>query len=692
MMIKNRKNKRMKKIIAAAGFVILFFSLLSAGNSVMNINQEWNPSDSTKLAPKPVYSEEARLIVRILDAFHYKPIGLNDSLSSVILDEYIKALDNNKSYFLASDIEGFEKYRFEIDDLTKDGDVKPAYYIYNTFYERFNERMQYVKDSLVSKSFNFDVEESYNSDRSDKEWAQDREQLNEVWRKVVKSQALSLKLSGKTDDELQDILKKRYDRFSRSFSQNNPQDIFELFMNTLTGTYDPHTNYFSPSTSDKFKQSMSLSLEGIGARLQTEYDFTKVVQVLPGGPADKSNGIQQGDRIIGVAQGEDGEMVDVVGWRIDDVVGLIKGPKGTTVKLELLPAETGVDGPSKILSLVRDKIKLEDQRAKKEIIPIEKEGKLYKMGVITIPTFYMDFEAYRNGDPDYTSTTRDVKKLISELQESRVDGVLIDLRNNGGGSLAEAIDLTGLFIDEGPVVQIRNKSNKIEVGTDDDTKFLYSGPLTVLINRFSASASEIFAGAIQDYGRGLIVGEQTFGKGTVQSMVDLAKYLPESDKEEVGQLKLTLQKFYRITGSSTQHQGVSPDVELPSAFSGEQFGESSNPSALPWDRIKATDYTPTTNVNQQLISEIRNEHLKRMKTDPNLISLVDETNELRKNLKDNTISLNYSVRKKEMEKSSTVSKNTSVDIEDTSDDSEKIKDKVLQEGLTILATVIRATV
>lgn len=682
----------MKKIIVAAGSIILFFSMLSAGNSVININQEWDSSDTTKLTPKPIYADEARLIVRILDAFHYKPIELNDSLSSVILEEYIKALDNNKSYFLASDIEDFEKYRFTIDDLTKAGDIKPAYDIYNKFKQRFNERMQYVQDTLVNTSFDFEVEESYDTDRSDNEWAEDRDQLNEVWRKVVKNQALSLKLSGKSDDELQDIVRKRYDRFSKSFNHNNPQDIFELFMNTLTSTYDPHTNYFSPVTSDKFKQSMSLSLEGIGARLQTENDFTKVVQVLPGGPADKSNSIQQGDRIIGVAQGEDGEMVDVIGWRIDDVVGLIKGPKGTTVKLELLPAETGVNGPSKTLTLVRDKIKLEDQQAKKEIIPIEKDGKHYKMGIISIPTFYMDFEAYQKGDPDYTSTTRDVKKLITELQEANVDGVLIDLRNNGGGSLAEAIDLTGLFIDEGPVVQIRNKSNKIEVGTDDDREFLYSGPLTVLINRFSASASEIFAGAIQDYGRGLIVGEQTFGKGTVQSMVDLAKYLPDSDHEEVGQLKLTLQKFYRVTGSSTQHQGVSPDVELPSAFSAEQFGESANPAALPWDRIKATHYKPTTNINQTLISEIKHEHLKRMQTDPNLISLIEETDELRENLQNSVISLNYSTRKEEMEKNNAISGNISVDIENTTDDSKKVKDKVLQEGLHILATVIRATV
>lgn len=680
----------MKKTLAVMGTLLLFVSLLSAGTSVMTSPEEVL-ADSLDLQPKQVYSDEARLVVRILDAFHYKSIGLDDSLSSVIFDDYLEALDNNKSYFLASDIQNFERFRYQIDDLTKAGKLDPAYEIYNVFQKRFNERLQFVQDSLITYDFNYNLKESYDVDRSDDEWATSRNQLNDIWRKSVKNQALSLKISGKTNEEIVDIISKRYERFQKSFNQNNAEDVFELYMNALTSAYDPHTNYFSPISSDRFNQRMKLSLEGIGARLQTENDFTKVVQVLPGGPADKSDLVHEGDRIVGVAQGEDGEMVDVVGWRIDDVVNLIKGPKGTTVRLEILPVENGVNGPSKVITLVREKINLEDQKAKKEVISYEKNGKDYKMGVISIPSFYMDFEAYQKGDPNYTSTTRDVKRLISELQEEDIDGLMIDLRNNGGGSLTEAIDLTGLFIDEGPVVQVRSKSNNIEVGADQDREQLYDGPLTVLINRFSASASEIFAGAIQDYNRGIIIGEQSFGKGTVQSIVDLGKYLPDND-EEVGQLKLTLQKFYRVTGSSTQHKGVTPDIELPSAFSAEEFGESSNMSALPWDQIKATNYEPVRSIDRRLIQELNSEYQQRIKTDPNLISLLEEVSELKHNLENDLISLNIEERRAELNKvddaNKVLNEGEEIDIENKGRAQSDITDKILREGLYILATVV----
>lgn len=676
-----------------ATVMILIFSLISAGSSVIYDFTD-SPADTTRLMPKEIYSDEARLVIRILENFHYKDIDLNDSLSSVILDDYIKALDNNKSYFTASDIEEFEKYRYLIDDYTKAGNVEPAFVIYEVFNDRLKERMKFVNDSLMGMNYDFTVDESYDTDRSDNQWAEDRQQLNEIWRKIVKSQFLSLTLSGKEDKDIRETIGKRYERFSKSMSQNTSEDVFEVYMNTITSAYDPHTNYFSPRTSDRFKQSMSLSLEGIGARLQTENDFTKVVQIIPGGPADKSNSIHEGDRIVGVAQGQDGEMVDVIGWRIDDVVSLIKGPKGTKVRLEVLPAETGIDGPSREISLVREKIKLEDQRAQKEVLSIVKDGKKFKLGVIDIPTFYMDFDAYRAGEKDYTSTTRDVKKLVKELQEQQVDGILIDLRNNGGGSLAEAIELTGLFIEEGPVVQVRNKNNKIEIGTDDDPEKIYSGPLTVLINRFSASASEIFAGAIQDYGRGVVVGEQTFGKGTVQSIVDLAKYIPDSEEEKVGQLKLTLQKFYRVTGSSTQHLGVTPDIELPSAFSANEFGESSNASALAWDQIEATPFNSAKDVTTKLINEIKSNYQNRMKTDPNLISLVEETVAFKNNLNRDEISLNLEERKAQMKiaenKSNVMPDETSVDLEEKAENAKVIEDKVLKEGLLILAEIVEA--
>ncbi len=471
-----------------------------------------------------------------------------------------------------------------------------------------------------------------------------------------------------------------------------------MYMNTITESYDPHTNYFSPKAADLFKQQMSLSLEGIGARLQTENDYTKVAEVISGGPAEKSKLIKAGDRIIGVAQGNEGEVVDVIGWRIDEVVKLIKGPKGTTVRLEILPAETGITGPSKVITLIRDKIKLEDQRAKKTVIDHRVNGKDLKFGVITLPSFYMDFEAYQKGDPNYTSTTRDVKRLIEELKADKVDGLALDLRNNGGGSLAEAIDLTGLFIKEGPVVQVKNSANKIEVGNDDDSSIAYSGPLIVLTNRFSASASEIFAGAIQDYHRGVIVGESTYGKGTVQTVVDLNRFI-KNPEDKLGELKITFQKFYRVTGSSTQHKGVTPDLELPTALDSEQFGESSNLSALPWDEIKGTLYKKTPLVDDRTVANLNKLYQDRLKTDVRLERFVEETDEIRKSYKETRISLNEATRKietEEAEKKKAANDKLNTKIvgkeSDNSSDLQDVDDEYLREGLLVLGDLVTSRI
>ncbi|MEQ8926399.1 MAG: PDZ domain-containing protein, partial [Fulvivirga sp.] len=377
------------------------------------------------LKPKIYFGDEARLAVQILDTYHYRKISLNDSLSAVILNDYIETLDNNKSYFLESDIAEFQEYSTQLDDLTKEGNVFPAYTIYERFKQRFDERMAYVYGTLLTYEFDFTIDEYYDTDRSNDEYAKTTEELNELWRKVLKSQVLSLKLNGKADSSINKTITTRYDRFKKAISQYNSEDIFELYLNTIAEAYDPHSNYFSPKTSDRFQQNMSLSLEGIGARLQTDNDFTKVVEILPGGPAMKSDLIHPDDRIVGVAQGEEGEMVDVIGWRIDDVVELIKGPKGTTVRLEIIPAESGVYGASKTISLVRDKIKLEDMQAKAEVVPVTRNGREYSFGVITLPSFYMDFEAYQKGDVNYNSTTRDVKRLIEELKGENIDGLMI---------------------------------------------------------------------------------------------------------------------------------------------------------------------------------------------------------------------------------------------------------------------------
>src|SRR5882762_8699518 len=604
--------------------------------------------DTTLFKPKPVYGREARVISYILDTYHYRKISLNDSLSAAILQQYVNELDNSKIYFLASDIQSFDKYKSTIDDLTRKEDVSPAYEIYKVFSKRYAERMDYVYKNLIGKDFDYTIDEYYDNDRDKAPWPRTTEELNDIWRKVIKSQALSLKLAGKKQEEINDVLRKRYDRFAKAFNQFNAEDVFNIYMNSITEAYDPHTNYLSPKASDLFKQSMSLSLEGIGASLQLDNEYTKVARILPGGDADKSGKLHANDFIIGVAQGKDGEMVDVIGWRLDDVVKLIKGPKGTIVRLVIFPAATGINGPSQEITLVRDKIKLEDQAAKKNVIRYQAGGKEMKLGLITLPSFYMDFDEYQKGNPDYRSTTRDVKKLIGELKTEGIDGLVMDLRNNGGGSLMEAIDLTGLFIKDGPVVQVRSSNNQVQVGEDDDKSIAYSGPLVVLTNRFSASASEIFAGAIQDYHRGVIAGESTYGKGTVQRVQDLKPVMNEKN-QPVGELKYTFQKFYRVSGSSTQHKGVEPDVKLPTPLDAKQYGESANLNALPWDVIGAAAFQKTPDINDKLIASLSKSYNSRVKHDQSLKNFITDTEDLRKGLHQTSISLNEAKRKKQME-------------------------------------------
>ncbi len=651
------------------------------------------PVDTVTLKPKKVYGKEAKVISYLLDNYHFRKIGFTDSLSSVVFDAYLSELDPSRTYFLESDIKSFEPFRFKIDDLVHQENVEVAFSIYKVFKERYMAQMDYVLKTLVSKDFDYSVEEFYDSERDNIPWPKTEAEVNEVWRKIIKSQALSLKLSGKKPEEISQTLKSRFERFQKTIIQFNSEDVFSIFMNAITESYDPHTNYLSPKASDLFKQSMSLSLEGIGARLQTENDYTKVFEIIPGGPAEKSNKIHVNDLIIGVAQGDAGEMVDVIGWRVDDVVKLIKGPKGTVVRLQILPATTGLSGAPETVRMVREKIKLEDQAAKKSLMHYQQGSKDVKMGVITLPSFYMDFEAFQKNDPNFKSTTKDVKRLIKELQSENIDGLVIDLRNNGGGSLSEAIDLTGLFIKNGPVVQVKSSDNRVEVGMDDDNEVAYSGPLVVLTNRFSASASEIFAGAIQDYNRGVIVGESTFGKGTVQTVLNLKPYVP-STSDAVGELKLTYQKFYRVSGSSTQHKGVTPDILLPAAYDADKFGESSSLTALPWDVIKKASYQKVPYVNEKLLAQVRKSYQTRANQDPKLKQYYEDVNELRFNISQTRVSLNESVRRKEMEeaelKKSKYSKlDTKIKNKETgTDDLSSMQDEFLREGLLILTELI----
>ncbi|HYQ37724.1 MAG TPA: carboxy terminal-processing peptidase [Pseudomonas sp.] len=546
-------------------------------------------------------------VVELLKRHHYNKPPLDDARSAQIFDAYLKSLDPARSYFTAADIADFEPWRYRFDDFLKSGELQPGFVIYKRQLERMQERLEFALALLgqgVDK-LDFTQDETLETNREKAPWAADSKALDELWRKRVKDEVLRLKLAGKEPKAIQELLTKRYKNQLARLAQTRSEDIFQAYLNAFTQTYDPHTNYLSPENAENFDINMSLSLEGIGAVLQSDNEHVKVVRLVPGGPAEKSKQLKPADRIVGVAQ-DDKEMVDVIGWRLDEVVKLIRGAKGSVVRLEVIPASNAAnDQTTKVVSLTREAVKLEDQAAKKSVLSLDHDGHHYKLGVIEVPAFYLDFKAYRGGDPNYKSTTRDVRKLLAELKQEKVDGVVIDLRNNGGGSLQEATELTGLFIDKGPTVLVRNSDGRVDVLADEDSGTYYNGPLAVLVNRLSASASEIFAGAMQDYHRALILGGQTFGKGTVQTIQPLNH----------GELKLTLAKFYRVSGQSTQHQGVLPDIDYPAVVDTKEIGESALPAAMPWDRI-APAIKPASDPFRPFLAELKARHEARTAKDP----------------------------------------------------------------------------
>jgi carboxyl-terminal processing protease len=574
-------------------------------------------------AQAPAFSEnQSKTTVEIVDKLstrHYRNLPLDDQLSSQYFDQLLDSLDPAKSYLLASDIAEFEKLRTEMDDLLRNGNLEPGFMIFSRYNNRAEDRLNWIIGRLADKDFLFDFskKESLNIDTEQLSWPENEKAADELWRKRLKSNVLSLKLSGKTEAEAKETLHRRYGNQLKRLQQQDSEDIFEALINALTLLYDPHTNYLSPRTRENFNISMSLSLEGIGAVLQTEDEHTKVVRLITAGPADKQGMLKPADRIVAVGQGDDGELVDVVGWRLDEVVELIRGPKNTVVRLTVIPSDAVDDSINKTIRINRGKVKLEEQAAKKAVIELTDGEDVFKLGVIHVPAFYIDFAAYRRGDPDFKSTTRDVFNLLSELEQEGIDGLILDLRNNGGGSLQEATTLTDLFIDPGPVVQIRQANQPISRHSRSRKPALYRGPMVVLINRLSASASEIFAGAIQDYQRGLIIGSQSFGKGTVQSLTPVYE----------GELKITESKFYRVSGDSTQHRGVVPDIELPSLVDPADVGESTYDNALPWDQIHEVPHEKYYDFSG-FIHELKQRHQTRADKDPDLIYLVDQVKSL----------------------------------------------------------------
>jgi carboxyl-terminal processing protease len=556
------------------------------------------------------------------------------------MDKFIDGLDGQRSYFLASDIAEFESHRLRFDDMIRTGDIEPAYLIFARYQQRNRERVQHAL-ALLDREPDFALNESFEFDRESAPWAKDSAELDELWRKRVKNDAISLLLTNKSWAEARDVLRTRYERVLKRADQVKPEEVFELFLNAYARTFDPHSSYFSPRNSEEYKIQMSLNYEGIGASLQLVDEYVTIMNLIEGGPAAAAGTLKINDRITAVGQGRDGSMTDVVGWRIDDVVQLIRGKGGTPVRLQILPAGAAPGSPEKTVEFMRGKVTLEAQAAKKELKTFRRGEREYKVGVINVPGFYSDYDAQRAGEKDYRSTTRDVRKLIDELKKEGVDSIVMDLRGNGGGFLPEAQSLTGLFIDRGPVVQVQFSGGDKEVLDDDQSGVAYDGPLVVLIDRFSASASEIFAGAIQDYGRGVVVGQRSFGKGTVQNLVPLSRW---SARPINGQLTVTIGKFYRVTGESTQHRGVEPDVTLASPISLADIGESSLDDALPWDRIQAAGFGQPGQLAPS-IAKLVTEENARQRRDPDYRWWLADIAAVEKLRSQKSLSLNIETRK-----------------------------------------------
>jgi len=606
-------NTRILQTIAA-------LALLAPAVVPVNAQQDGTDVRAQALSPTTEQRFTTRLASRFLSSYHYAAEELDDELSARIFEQYLERLDPNRMYFLEQDIDQLDRYRHRLDDALRAAEIEPAFEIFAIYRERLEQRIEHAR-ALLENDFDFTVDEEYQFDRSDSPWAASADELDEIWRKRVKNDWLGLKLAERETDDIRETLDERYARILKRVDDFNADDVFQFFMNAYANAIEPHSSYMSPRLAENFEISMKLSLDGIGALLSSQNEYVEVAEVVPGGPADLDGRLEAGDRIVGVAQGEK-QFVDVVGWRLDDVVDLIRGERETLVRLEILPAETGIKGPPEIIEIVRNEVKLEEQAAQASVEEIETGDGTRKIGIIDVPVFYVDFKGRSRNEPDYRSSTRDVRKLINELRAEGVDGLVIDLRGNGGGALIEATTMTGLFIDTGPIVQVRDANGRVSVEEDREPGTAWDGPLAVLVNRSSASASEIFAAAIQDYGRGIILGEPTFGKGTVQNLFNLDNYMTDDDKK-LGQIKLTMAKFFRVDGGSTQLRGVTPDITLPSYGDPEEYGEASLDHAMEWSRIEQTEFQPIADLSP-LVPQARDRHMARRQSDEELKGLIED--------------------------------------------------------------------
>ena len=686
--------------------ILFLLSFISVGGWAQNStpNYSYDP-----LSPDSLQFEIQTRVAKFLNDYHFKKFKLDDTLSSHVFNNYLESIDGGKLYFTKADIDNFEKYRFTLDDAMIAGNLDAAFDIFNVYRSKYKSRANYISNYLATP-INYNTDEVVNVDREKVNWAKNDQELDREWDKILLNQAISLKLSGKTDSAIVATLKGRYSMMEKRTAGFKSDNAFHFFMNAFTEYLDPHTAYMIPSAADQFNISMSQSIEGIGATLTNDGDYVVIKNIVPGGPLFKSGEGNVEDYIVAVAQGDDGEFQDIIGWLTDDAIKLIRGKKGSVVQLKLLASTAPSGSKPRTIRLVRDKINIEEAVAKGTIVDLKQDKKTYKIGVVDIPMFYRDFEASRRGG-DFQSTTADVKKILEDFNKEKVDGVLVDLRNNGGGSLIEAIDLTGLFIKSGPVVQRKSSIGQSSVESDNDKSVTYSGPLLVLQNRFSASASEIFAGAIQDYERGLIVGENSFGKGTVQQLVDLDSYfarlagsrsngpspgvanrsnsviLGNSSMLGHGQLKFTSEKFYRVTGSSTQLKGVSADIVLPSPFDAEEIGEAGYKTALPYDQVKPVSFTKTGIITADVIKKLTEKYKKRLNSEENLIELLADIEEYKVQKEIKEFSLNYQVRKKEMDEAENNRKSIKK-LKKSTKEEDKENDVYLLESERILGDLI----
>lgn len=619
----------------------IFLTLIVAIVALPVASAPVTPAISLSKSDLHAQARKAQLIGELLSEFHYRTLDIDKDMAAQALQAYLDTIDRERYYLLQQDIDEFQRSADLLNGELKKGNLSTGYRIFERYQQRVDERAKFAAD-LLEKPLDLTSEERIETDRSEAPWAADSNALDELWTKRVKHDALTLLMAGQEWPKVQEILNKRYTRLATTAANYSDEEIFQTYINAWAQLFDPHTQYMSPRLSENFDIQMRLSLEGIGAMLRSENDFVEVVELVKGGPAALEGQLQPGDRIIGVGEGEDGEISDVVGWRLSDVVERIRGPKKTTVRLQVLSDKAG--GDAKTIAIVRNEIKLEDQAAQAKTITVPTDSDNPKrIGVIKLPTFYMDFAAADAGKKDYRSTTRDVRVLLEEFKQEGIDGLVIDLRGNGGGSLREATELTSLFINGGPIVQVRRHDGTVEVIQEPKRNSAYNGSLVVLVDQFSASASEIFAAAIQDYGRGVVVGQKTFGKGTVQTLIDLDR---GSHTKDGGRLKLTIAKFYRINGHSTQQRGVEPDIALPSAFDAERFTEGASKTSLPWDEIRAVPFLPRSNL-EPLIPVLRKRHDDWAAQNPAFQALIDEYAQLRKMQARNSLPLNEKQRRKE---------------------------------------------